>query len=71
MSLPSEAPAGALSVQPPKAPPATPPVPSGLAHDPANGNLQADATATTHKKNKGKKNAATGQPAGATPAAPS
>jgi N-acetylmuramoyl-L-alanine amidase len=69
LALPSEAPQGTISAQPPKALPATSPAPSGLAHDSANGNLQA-ATATSHKKNKAKATASTPPAAGETTTGP-
>ncbi|HEX4139239.1 MAG TPA: N-acetylmuramoyl-L-alanine amidase, partial [Candidatus Methylacidiphilales bacterium] len=54
MALPSEMPAGNVSSQAPRAQPVAP---SGLAHDPANGNAQTSAnssTSGTHKKKKKK-----------------
>jgi N-acetylmuramoyl-L-alanine amidase len=58
MALPSGSPAG-LAAQPPRAMPVAPAAPSGLAHDPANGNNQASTGTTTPGTHKKKKPSAT------------
>jgi N-acetylmuramoyl-L-alanine amidase len=73
MALPSEMPAGNISSQPPRAQPVTPTAPSGLAHDPANGNYPPSSnstTSSTHKKKKKTTVASQGPPSPETPSGP-
>ena len=61
MALPSEMPAGNVSMQQPRAQPVAPLAPAGLAHDPANGNSASTSSptnASNHKKKKKKSTAA-------------